>query len=157
VARRKRRKPTIPSKWRAPPRRIDRTSLISAGLVFIVGGLFLLVPGCISHVEDSRFLSEGVVVQGMVTDKRGRKGQTEVDYRFVTADKRVVDGTDRMGVRDWTPLQIGGPVTVTYLPSRPESNRTVPRDDRSGDVVFGLSIVGAGLVFLAMAAFRWPA
>lgn len=147
----RRQKPWRP---RARAGRVDRASLLLAGLVFIVGGLFFAAPACASRLVHSRLQEQGIVVQGTVTGKRSTKNTRTVNYSFFTRDNRLIEGSDRSDGREWRKLEFGGPVTVAYLPSRPETNRVLPRADDA--LQFGLGIMGAGLVLLAMAAFRWP-
>ena len=94
-------------------------------------------------------------MQGTVMDKPSSKRTWTVKYQFVTAANRVVEGSGRMDLQEWMRLQVGGPVTVTYLRSRPESNHALPRADDG--VYFGLAFVGLGLVLLPMAFLRFPA
>ncbi|HUG53441.1 MAG TPA: DUF3592 domain-containing protein [Vicinamibacteria bacterium] len=131
------------------------------GLVFIALGLSLVVPGCSARLVHSRLQKEGVVVEGTVTGKRSKKSHTWsgrwiVDYSFVTRDNRFIEGSDRTGGGEWLTLRFAGPVTVAYLPSRPETNRVLPLADGGGRLQAGLAVVGAGLVLLVMTAFRWP-
>lgn len=138
-----------------PPRagRVDRLQLLLAGLVFISGGLFFVAPACASRLVHSRLQEEGIVVQGTVTGKRSTKNTRTVNYSFFTRDNRLIEGSDRGG-GEWMKLEFGGPVTIAYLPSRPETNRVLPRADDG--LQFGLGIAGAGLVLLVMAALRLP-
>ena len=118
-------------------------------------GLFLVVWGAATRLEHSRLEKEGVVAEGTVTGKRWSRSTGYVNYAFFTRDNRFIEGGDRWGGGEWMKLQLGGPVTVAYVASRPATNRILPLtpDDR---LPAGLVIVGAGLVLLLMAAFRWP-
>jgi hypothetical protein len=152
--RRKRRGRGRPAKgataWRPPRPRVDYVRLLSVGLLFIVLGLFQLAPGCRAHLEDRRFAEDGVVVEATVTAKPSGKRTWRVEYQF-SADSRVVEGKDRMDLSKWMGLQIGGPVTVVYLRSRPESNRLLAQSD--DDVLFGAAVASVGLALLAVAAY----
>jgi hypothetical protein len=133
---------------------VDRGLLLLSGIVFIAFGLFQAAPRFAARLDYSRLEKEGVVVEGTVTGKRRTKNSWYVNYSFVTRDNRFIEGSDRRGGDDWMKLQFAGPVTVAYLPSRPETNRILP--PAFVDVQYNLGIVGAGLVLLLMAAFRWP-
>jgi hypothetical protein len=128
--------------------------MLASGLVFVAGGSFFLVPACSARLDYARLQEEGVVVQGTVMGKRTTKNGHSVDYSFFTSDKRWIQGSARRGGEQMMKLEVGGPVTVAYLPSRPEINRVLPPGFT--DMDFGLAIVGIGLVLLVMAAFRWP-
>jgi len=71
-----------------------------------------------------------------------------VIYRFQVGSKTY---THRCNVRgsDYQKGQIGGPVTVTYLPDRPEVSRAEPSNDASSaywslwveGIGFGLAVI----------------
>ena len=128
--------------------------MLASGLIWVAFGLFFLVPACSARLDYSRLQEEGVVVEGTVTGKHSVKSNHTVNYSFFTRDDRLIEGSARRGGREWMKLEVGGPVTVAYLPSRPETNRVLPPGFTDPD--FGLAIVGIGLVLLLMAAFRWP-
>lgn len=128
--------------------------MLASGLVFVLGGSFFVVPACSARLDYARLQEEGVVVQGTITGKRSTKHGHSVDYLFLTRDHRLIHDSARRGGQEWMRLEVGGPVTVAYLPARPETNRLLPPGFT--DMDFGLAIVGIGLVLLVMAAFRWP-
>lgn len=128
--------------------------MLASGLVFVLGGLLFVVPACSARLDYARLQEDGVVVQGTVTGKRTTKNGHSVDYLFLTRDHRLIHGSARRGGQQSMKLEVGGPVTVAYLPSRPETNRVLPPGFT--DIDFGLAIVGIGIVLLAMGAFRWP-
>jgi hypothetical protein len=96
------------------------------GLPFLIIGIY---TGIQTMTQQERFQKEGQSTQGMVLTKSiqgGKKSSNEsyqFTYRFSTADGKVVMGEASVSLEIWDRLEERGPVQVTYLPDKPQSNR----------------------------------
>ena len=96
-------------KWAGP-------FLIAWGLVFALGGVFVVV-------QELAFNTEGVSTTAQVTDKslvRGSDGDRyRVEYGFVTAGGVAHAGTATLQAGEWRATSIGDPIEIVYLASDP--------------------------------------
>jgi hypothetical protein len=115
---------------------------------FFVGMPFLIIgiyTGIQTMTQQGRLQREGQSVQGMVLTKAiqgGKKSSNEsyqITYRFSTANGKVVMGEASVSLEIWDRLEERGPVQVTYLPDKPQSNRV------EGKKVDWMLPIGAGI------------
>ncbi len=140
--------------------------LIFGGIWLVVGIPFLL-GGVAMWQHESRFAAEAVTVEGKVltrdirTARRssgsGSSTSTEyhVSYRFLTPDGVAREGDSKVDVHVWESLQEQGPVTVSYLPGDPGTNRVAGEPDRVGPgIMAGLggffSLAGSTIVLFTL-------
>jgi Protein of unknown function (DUF3592) len=96
------------------------------GMPFLVLGIYL---GIDTVRQQERFRTEAQVADGMVLTKRISRNRNNtstgfwVGYRFRTTDGTPVRNEVRVSEGLWDRLLEREPVRVTYLPSRPQSNR----------------------------------
>lgn len=128
-----------------------RSLLLWFGAGFLCVGIILLATGLRDAARERRFQQAGVSVSAVVVSKSivraSRQGSTttkyEIAYRFVTEDRRAVEGVDVVDVEEWERLEPGRPFTVTYLPASPESSRA----QGSGGMASALIMAALGSVF----------
>ncbi len=140
--------------------------LIFGGIWLVVGIPFLL-GGVAMWQHESRFAAEAVTVEGKVLTRDVRTAQrssgsgsstsTEyhVSYRFLTPDGVTREGDSKVDVHVWESLQEQGPVTVSYLPGDPGTNRVAGEPDRVGPgIMAGLggffSLAGSTIVLFTL-------
>jgi hypothetical protein len=129
--------------------RKGRLTRFSNLVLMIFGGFFLLL-GWQGHCYESG----GEIVEAQVLRKyRGKSSQSRrtenvVEYRFTTRDGEVMSGRSEVSPDLWSSLEEGSTVSVEYLPDFPTTNRV------AGQVAGSLVWLGAGVVLLAIAAFR---
>ena len=96
------------------------------GTPFLIIGIYTAIQ---TMTQQERFQKEGQSTQGMVLTKAIQVGKKSSDssYRitfcFTTADGKVVNGSASVSPELWDGLEERGPVQVTYLPDKPQSNR----------------------------------
>lgn len=128
--------------------------------LFIFGGIWLLVGipflgvGIGNALSEQRFQRQGMVATGTVLSKdlrratKNRSTRYSVRFRFTTANGQTLTDDAQVPFEQWEQLQEQGPIQVTYLPTRPESNRLAGKDPFLS-VIFG----GLGLVFAGIGGF----
>lgn len=112
-----------------------------AGALLLAGGLICLALVVTNLVKDFPIWFLGRRVTAEVVDswvertsddsERELTFQYYVRYRFTVPNAQVITRTSIIGVREWSALEIGGPVAVTYFPlypahSRVDQSRFVP-------------------------------
>ena len=124
--------------------------MCSAALTF-----FLLIWSLDTHAKVSAFAKEGMVTQGVVLDKawsyKAGTGNYNVQVRFVD-----VDGVERTTWIQTHPLiyerlSVRGPVTVTYLRSKPQTfylSNDAPTLERATGFVYGA--IGCGVIVVIL-------
>jgi len=96
------------------------------GMLFLTIGVYTAIQ---TMTQQERFQKEGQSAQGMVLTKSiqgGKKSSNEsyqITYRFSTVDGKAVMGEASVSPETWDRLEERGPVQVTYLPDKPQSNR----------------------------------
>jgi Protein of unknown function (DUF3592) len=94
------------------------------GVPFLLLGVYI---GIYTLQQQARFRNEAEVVEGMVLTKRISRSKDSksywVEYRFISSDGTVVRSEAQVSGELWDHLVEREPVRVTYLPSRPQTNR----------------------------------
>jgi hypothetical protein len=116
---------------------------------FIVGAIFLSI-GLSLIVGESRYRSDGLTSEALVTGKEQRGQDYRIDYRFDTPQGRV-DGSSQVPLEMWDKLQVNGPVVVVYRAHNPSSNRAQGQDNWVLIAIFtplGAFFFGMGVILL---------
>jgi hypothetical protein len=123
------------------------------GLPFLIIGIY---TGTQVMTQQERFQKEGQSTQGMVLTKAMKGGEKSSDtsyritFRFSTADGQVVNGSASVSPEIWDRLEERGPVQVTYLPYKPQSNWVKGKKvDRMLPIGFGI----VGGIFTLLGGF----
>lgn len=138
---------TMPSRW----------SLLWFGAIFFTAGAALVYVGVYEWQEQQHFNREAVQAQATILSKSLEKATRDgnprtkylITYHFSTAEGRTVEQTGEVSVDEWERQNEGGQLTVTYLPSNPESARTNAGDDWWEPVV----LVAVGSLFTLIGIF----
>lgn len=130
------------------------------GLTFVVATIYLLY-------DDRRYENEGRTVHGTVLTKEVRRSRSNnsdttsyyVTYRFTVADGRTSEGRDQLDRSEWEALTELGPIQISYLPSKLESNRVLGQTHLLLEVIFGIigtifTLGGGAVVFVAVRSVR---
>lgn len=137
--------------------RIARKSLLLwFGAAFLAGGLVCLFMG-IDGVIKERQYQNGRVAQAVVLAKSIKPASRqdtsstryEIMYRFATADGKIVEGTDAVGVEAWESLDVGSSLSITYLPDNPRLNRAAD----SAAMETALAAILLGSIFSLVGGF----
>ena len=134
------------------------------GGIWLVVGISLLIGGVAMWQHEERFAHEAVTTKGKVLTRVIRTAQrssgsgsstsTEyhVSYRFLTPDGITREGDSKVDVHVWESLQEQGPVTVSYLPGDPGTNRVAGKPDWVGPAIMaglgGVFTLAGGVIFL---------
>lgn len=125
----------IPSRW----------SLLWFGAIFFTVGIMLVYVGVYEWQKQQHFNREAVQAQATVLSKSLERATRDgnprtkylLTYHFSTADGRTVEQTDEVSVDEWEIQNGGSRLTVTYVPSNPESARTRSGADWWEPLMFG--------------------
>ena len=123
------------------------------GMPFLIIGIYTATQ---TMTQRERFQKEGQSTQGMVLTKAiqgGKKSSNEsyrITYRFSTADGMVMMGEAPVSPEIWDKLEERGPVQVTYLPDKPQSNRV---EGKKVDWMLPIGSGIAGFVFTSLGGF----
>ena len=139
------------------------------GSIWLVAGLPFLVATIYLFYDDRRYENDGHTVQGTVLTKDVRRSRSNnsdstsyhVTYRFTVSEGRTVEGQDQLGRSEWEALTEGGPIQISYLPSRLDSNRVLGQTHLLLEVIFGIigtvfTLVGGAIVFVSVGSV-WSA
>jgi hypothetical protein len=116
---------------------------------FVVGAIFLSI-GLGLLVGESRYRSDGVTSQALVTSKEQRGEDYRVDYRFDTPHGRI-DGSSQVQDEMWQKLQVNDSMVVVYRAHNPHANRAQGQDNWVLVEVFtplGAFFFGLGVILL---------
>jgi hypothetical protein len=99
---------------------------------FLVGAVFLSI-GLALMVSESRYRTDGVTSEALVTNKEQREGENNsveyrIDYRLDTPQGQV-DGSSQVPEEMWNKLQVNSPVLVVYRAHKPSANRAQGQDN----------------------------
>jgi len=143
----------------APPRVVRYKSAITTGhwvmWNVLVATLLLVIWGATSEVKTTYLLAtEGKQVEARVVDKhisRGKSTSYYLDFTFQVAGG-LYEGKDSVSSSEYESTPIGAGLTVTYLPSNPETFRVgvITNEDVrrhkifwTFGICFGALIIGA--------------
>lgn len=134
------------------------------GGIWLVVGIPVLIGGIAMWKQEDRFARDAVTVEGKVltrdvrtarsSSSSGSSTSTEyhVRYRFLTPDGVGREGDGKVDVHIWESLQEQGPVTVSYLPGDPGTNRVAGEPDRVGPAIMaglgGFFTMAGSTIFL---------
>ena len=123
------------------------------GMPFLIIGIYTAIQ---TMTQQERFQKEGQSTQGMVLTKAiqgGKKSSNEsyqITYRFSTPDGKAVMGSATVSPEIWDRLEERGPVQVTYLPDKPQSNRV---EGKKVDWMLPIGFGVVGFIFTALGGF----
>ena len=126
-------------------------------LIAIVMGLAFIWVGVISRQQERAYATEGIETSGTVTAKAFVPGTADdpdeykLAYGFTTLDGRRFSGVGRVSSDTYAQTDVGDQVTVSYLDSRPSTNRIGGAMPALLSFLFGA--VGAALAFGGGALF----
>ncbi len=112
-ANRERRKP-----WAAPP--------TWGGLLFAAVGIFIVMIGVRLSQDESALGDHGRTVTGVIAGKSIGSSDSGMTYRIAyefTVNGQPQHGSSSIALFDYQQAEVGQPVTITYLPERPSTNR----------------------------------
>lgn len=126
------------------------------GGIWLVVGIPIAIGGYFMWQSEQRFAADAVSAEGKVltrdirtarssSSSGGSSTSTEywVSYRFQPSKGTPLEGSSKVDVHVWERLQERGPVTVSYLPYDPTSNRVAGSPDWVGPAI----MAGLGGVF----------
>ncbi|MEX2164245.1 MAG: DUF3592 domain-containing protein [Sulfuricaulis sp.] len=126
------------------------------GGIWLVVGIPFAIGGYFMWQSEQRFAAAAVNTEGKVltrdirtarsrSSSGGSSTSTEywVSYRFQPSNGIPHEGSSKVDVHLWERLQEQGPVTVSYLPNNPTSNRVAGKPDWVGPAI----MTGLGGVF----------
>jgi hypothetical protein len=137
----------LPSRW----------SLLWFGAISFTVGATLVYVGIYERQAQQHFNREAVQAQATVLSKSLEKATREgnprtkylLTYHFSMADGRTVEQTGEVSVDEWERQKEGSLLTVTYLPSNPDSARTSTGGDWWEPLVLG----AFGVLFMLIGIF----
>ncbi len=140
----------------------NRRFFLAFGCLFLFIGLMLLVQGLTQYLELSRFRSEWINAQGVITRKwivaATRTGPTESEYRveylFSTPANQRFTRTMELDPEEWEALAAGDPVTVLYPQSAPTKSRLPSEGEPPSGIGEGVAGLLASLFGGVMAAWN---
>lgn len=134
------------------------------GVPFLLGGLLVVGLGVVMVLDELRYGSEGVAIQGTVLGTDYSSGGPDsgpswsVEYEFVDpATGRTYAGETDVSEEVYDSTATGDRIEVTYVPADPAKSRVGPPEPQ---LVIPLIVVGAGLLFAVvglglLALTRW--
>ncbi|MGH7207004.1 MAG: DUF3592 domain-containing protein [Nitrospiraceae bacterium] len=136
---------------------LSRSMLVWFGAIFFAVGAMLVSVGVYEWQKQQHFNREAVQAQAMVLSKSLERATRDgnprtkylLTYHFSTADGRMVEQTGEVSVDEWERQNEGSRLTVTYLPSNPESART----SAGGDWWEPLALGAFGSLFALIGIF----
>jgi len=116
-----------------PKRRPTAGAPLWFGLVFAAAGLASVALGVALARQEAALASDGVTLTGVVTDKRIETGDDSTSFRlvyeFAPSNGRSFRGSTSVDESRYRQVQVGDPITVTYLPDNPTTNRAGRAED----------------------------
>ena len=123
------------------------------GMPFLIIGIYTAIQ---TVNQQERFRKEGQSTQGMVLTKAIQGGKKNSDsnykitYRFSTPDGKKVNGNASVSPELWDRLEERGPVQVTYLSDKHQSNRV---EGKRVDWMLPIGSGIAGFIFTFLGGF----
>jgi hypothetical protein len=121
------------------------------GIIPAVVGLLFVFFGVKQLIDERAYTAHGMVAQGSIIGKSlERAGESGSDstkyrlaYRFTTARGETIDGGRVVPPEAWEETKEGDPISVRYLPDRPQANREAA-ESKESDAIF---MTAMGLLF----------
>jgi hypothetical protein len=126
---------------------------LASVLILLFVGAAILTEGACSLYFDQQIAAKGVRVLGTVDylrDGHGRGVTYYAIYHYDVGNRRINVWSCDLAQRIWSPLTIGGPIPLKYLPDLPEINRMDFPEEYIGEPHLHQFMILIGMIFIGM-------
>jgi len=146
---------------------VRRSFFLWFGGIWLLAGLFFFLKGTYEILQERRYQTEELVVQGTVLAKPIEQAKRDghprtkytITYRFSTMDGRIFEKNVEVSVEEWEKLEVGSPLRITHLPDTPQSSRIAGKKDLGSalaSMVVGgpFALIGGAIFFRSLRKIR---